>query len=522
MRTNPLQLPLDRGRTQSTPPLLRGGWEGFKANEQSGFKTHIMKFFYSIFIVFALISPASFAADLPPAVREALRHANIPLNSVGVVVREINSSTPLIQVNAKQAMNPASTMKLLTTYAALELLGPAYTWRTEAYIDGKLENGVLNGNLIIKGYGNPKINSEHLWLWLHELRNRGLREIQGDLILDHSAFAAQELDPAAFDNDPGRAYNVGPDALLLNFNAIRLRFIPENGKVTVFAEPGLAGFTLDNKLTLKNQHNCRDWDGNIHVQLAGNVIRLQGTYPTPCGEHDKPISLLSHARYFDAVFRSLWQEMGGTLRGGTRDDITPDSAMLFATHYSQPLSEIIRDINKFSNNVMARQVFLSLSLNKDAPTKNTPLLDASLPLASPASVELSEIALRNWVAKKGYDYPELVLENGAGLSRKERISPLNLSLLLQDIQLSPYSAEIEASLPIVGVDGTMKRRHDNCAVTTHAHLKTGSLEGVKSIAGFLQSRSGKQWILVFFINHPNAALGQQAQDELIEWLEQSQ
>jgi len=486
-----------------------------------------MKLICSVLLASLTLATGAHAADLPPSVREALRHANIPVRSIGVVVREINSSAPLIQINAKQAMNPASTMKLLTTYAALELLGPAYTWRTEAYVDGKLENGVLNGNLIIKGYGNPKINSEQLWLWLHELRNRGLRDIQGDLVLDHGAFAMQESDPAAFDNDPGRAYNVGPDALLLNFNAIRLRFIPEDGKVNVFTEPALAGITLDNRLTLKSQHNCSDWDGNVHVQLAGNVIRLQGTYPAPCGEHDKPISLLPHTRYFDAVFRSLWQEMGGTLRGNTRDGSTPASAMLLATQHSQPLSEIIRDINKFSNNVMARQLFLSLSLNKEAPTINTPAMNmqmgTSLPnsILAPASVELSEIAVRNWADKKGFDFSELVLENGAGLSRKERISPLNLSLLLQDIQLSPFSAEIEASLPIVGVDGTMKKRHDNCAVTTHAHMKTGSLEGVKSIAGYLQSHSGKQWIFVFIINHPNASAGQQAQDELIEWLEQS-
>jgi D-alanyl-D-alanine carboxypeptidase/D-alanyl-D-alanine-endopeptidase (penicillin-binding protein 4) len=475
----------------------------------------------------ALISPATFSADLPPSVLDALRHANIPLNSVGIEVREINASAPLIQLNANKAMNPASTMKLLTTYAALELLGPAYTWHTEAYIDGKLENGVLNGNLIIKGYGNPKINSEHLWLWLHELRNRGLREIQGDLILDHSAFALQEIDPAAFDNDPARAYNVPPDALLLNFNAIRLRFVPADGKVNVFSEPALAGVVLDNRITPKNLHNCGGWDSNIRIQLTGNVLRLDGLYPMPCGERDKPFSLVPHARYFDGVFRSVWQEVGGTLRGTTRDGITPASAMLFATHYSQQLSEIIRDINKYSNNVMARQVFLTLSLNREAPAKNipplNPLTNNALPNTPtpPASVEQSGIVLRNWIAKKGFDFPELVLENGAGLSRKERISPHNLSVLLQDIQLSPFSSEIEASLPIVGVDGTMKKRHDNCAVTTHGHLKTGSLEGVKSIAGYLQSRSGKQWILVFFINHPNAAMGQLAQDELIEWLEET-
>jgi len=322
-----------------------------------------MKFVYACLFSALTIATPTFATELPQPVLEALRRANIPAASVGVVVREMNADTPLIQVNGKRPMNPASTMKLLTTYAALELLGPAYSWKTEAWLDGKLENGVLQGNLVIKGHGDPKITIEQMWLWLHELRNRGLREISGDIVLDRSAFAAMEIDPAAFDNDPGRAYNVGPDALLLNFNAIRLRFIPTNGTVNVFVEPGLSGFTLDNRLTVREKNHCGDWDNNVHVQLHGTAIEVRGTYPSACGEHDKPISLLPHGRYFDAVFRALWQEVGGTLRGGMRDGIVPANATLLSTHYSQPLSEIIRDINKFSNNVMARQLFLSLSAN---------------------------------------------------------------------------------------------------------------------------------------------------------------
>ena len=490
----------------------------------------------SLFIITALgITACACAEDLPPPVREALRQANIPVGSVGVVVRELNSPTPLIQINGTRGMNPASTMKLLTTSAALELLGPAYTWKTEAYLDGTLANGVLNGNLVIKGYGNPKMNAEHLWLWLHELRNRGLREITGDLILDHNVFVQQDNDPADFDNDPVRAYNVTPDALLLNFNAIRFRFVPDTGGVNVFTEPTLGGISLDNRLTVGKQRNCRNWDRNIHIQLTGNNIKLTGAYPALCGERDLAVSLMSHTRFFDTVFRSLWQEMGGVLNGKVLDGTVSNSATLFATHYSQPLSEIIRDINKFSNNVMARQLLLSLSLNVPPPAtvddtdtdmdmeitsmpQNTSTLASTSP---PASIALSEIALRRWIDSKGLRVPELVLENGAGLSRKERISPLNMSLLLQSISASPYSAELEASLPIIGIDGTVKRRLDNHAVTSHAHLKTGSLEGVKSIAGYVQSHSGKQWILVFIINHSHASAGQRAQDELIEWLEKN-
>lgn len=506
-----------------------------------------MKLLYACLVIALAATANALAVELPKTVQDALRQAHIPVSHIGVVVRETNASTPIIQVNAQRAMNPASTMKLLTTYAALELLGPAYSWKTEAYLDGKLENGVLQGNLVIKGHGDPKITIEQMWLWLHDLRNHGLREIAGDVILDRSAFEEMKIDPAAFDNDPGRAYNVAPDALLLNFNAIRLRFIPGNGAVNVVSEPDLAGFTLDNHLTLNGRNHCGNWDDNVHVQLNGTSIQVRGSYPTNCGEHDKPISLLSHERYFEALFRSLWQEVGGTLHGSVREAVTPANAILFSTHASPPLSELIRDINKFSNNVMARQLFLSLGVNSappptmDIPSGDNLAAQSAAPLAdtdhslssdleeilkpqnsTPASIERSKLAVLDWLSRKELNFPELVLENGAGLSRKERISPLNMSRLLQSAQRSPLSAELEASLPIIGIDGTLKKGLNHCPLTHHAHLKTGSLDGVKAIAGYVQSHNGQQWIMVFIINHPNAAAGQAAQDALIEWIEQRQ
>lgn len=494
-----------------------------------------MKLFYKYLIIFNIFSINCLAAELPPAVNDALRQAKIPHSSVGILVQELNAATPLIELNARQAMNPASTIKLLTTFAALEMLGPAYSWRTEAYLDGKLEHGALEGDLVIKGYGNPKLNAEHLWLWLHELKNRGLREIRGNVLLDRSAYAAEASDPAAFDNDPTRAYNVPPDALLLNFNALRLHFVPQGEDVHVFSEPALAGVIIDNQLQLKHRSRCGDWDDNIRIQPvgAGNIIRLSGTYPAICGERNKAYSLIPRNTYFEAVFRQLWQELGGEFSGKVLDGSTSPSAQLYSTHHSQPLSEIIRDINKFSNNVMARQLFLSLSLTQDTPAANIPNgwkkfgLPASAVagetiLPAPASIARSEAALRAWLTQvKGLDIPELVLENGAGLSRKERISPYSLALILKEILLSPFSAEVEASLPIAGIDGTMRKRHDNCGLTAHAHLKTGSLEGVKSLAGYVQSRSGKQWLVVFIVNHAHAAHSQPAQDELLEWLEQN-
>lgn len=463
-----------------------------------------MKPVHALFFSLLLAAGAQ-AAPLPPQVLEELKKAHIPLAAAGVVVREVNARAPLIAVNAKAPMNPASTMKLLTTYAGLELLGPAYTWKTEAWLDGKLEQGVLQGDLVLKGYGDPKFTIEQFWLWLRELRARGLREIHGDLVLDRSFFDLPAHDPAAFDNDPVRAYNVGPDALLLNFNTLRLRYLPDGSVLKVISEPELAGVTLDNRLAPHPaKGGCDNWDDAISVQPDGDSVILQGGYPSECGEREQNLSVMPHTRYVAAVFRALWQEMGGTLQGSAREGTAGADAQLFSTHQSAPLSEVIRDINKFSNNVMARQLYLTLGAADGT--------NASLP----RSIQ----TMQDWLKRKALDFPGLVLENGAGLSRAERISPQHLAQLLQSAATGPLSAELVASLPILGVDGSAKKRLRGSPTASHAHLKTGTLEGVKTIAGYVRSRAGREWIVVFFINHPNAKSGQAAQDALIEWVQQ--
>ena len=240
-----------------------------------------MKFIFSFLLVFYFAANVQ-AIPLPLEVSTALKQAHIPQSSVGIEVREINSRVPLLSVNAQRAMNPASTMKLLTTYAGLELLGPSYSWKTEAYLDGKLDKGVLQGNLILKGYGDPRFNIEQFWLWLSELRARGLREIQGDLVLDRSFFNVVEHNPSEFDNDPLRAYNVGPDALLLNFNTLRLRYLPDGNRLRVISEPPLEGVQLENQLAPLEAPNCENWDDTILIKARGDSVVLQGGYPSEC------------------------------------------------------------------------------------------------------------------------------------------------------------------------------------------------------------------------------------------------
>ncbi len=461
-----------------------------------------MKQILAALLLLLALGNAATAASLPKPVSEALKRAGIPLSDTSIVVQQTQARQPLISHNAKQAVNPASTMKLLTTLVGLETLGPAYRWKTEAYLDGKLENGVLHGNLVFKGYGDPKLTVEQFWIWLHELRQRGLREIRGDVVLDRSFFEPVNHDPAAFDNDPVRAYNVGADALLLNFNALRLRLIPNGSAASALLEPDLSGYTLDNRVVTSATLPCHG-DDAFKARLEGTRIVLEGAIPANCGEVEDYISLLPHDDYFLAVFSALWKELGGTLQGKLRQGNTPANQPPFATRYSPPLAEVIRDINKFSNNTMARQLFLTLGAVEGVP----------------GNIAGGAAAIQRWLDKQQLQFPELVLENGAGLSRTERISAQHLADILQRAARSPFAAELEASLPILGMDGTVKKRLNGNGIAGHAHLKTGTLEGVKSIAGYVHARSGKQWIMVFIINHPNAKYGQAAQDALIEWLE---
>ena len=204
---------------------------------------------------FLLASPA-FSYNLPVAVHQALRQAGVPESAVGVYYHEIGSAQPLLQHNSGTVMNPASVMKLVTTYAGLELLGPAYTWKTELYVDGLRDGDTLNGDFIIKGYGDPKLNLENFWLLTRRLRQTGLREITGGLILDTSHFQLLDGNPAEFDGKPHRAYNVLPEALLVNYRTVSLRLIPkpESGNVRVVVDPLPASLDLKNGLALPIEH----------------------------------------------------------------------------------------------------------------------------------------------------------------------------------------------------------------------------------------------------------------------------
>lgn len=446
---------------------------------------------------------AAAPADLPAALADALKVAGIPRQHVALVVQGVDAREPLLSVNAGQPMNPASVMKLLPTFAALDRYGPAHTWTTEALTDpGPAGEGAASiANLYLRGSGDPRLGLEQFWQFLSRLRARGIAEIAGDVVLDRSAFALPPHDPGEFDNEPLRPYNAGADALLVNLKSIQLTLHADATArtVKVFSETPSAGLRVDNRLTLAGD-TCGDWRERLRATVVDGAIELRGSFAAACGDKTLHLSPWTADEQVGRLFRALWTELGGSLRGQVRSGLTPPDARLLATHESPPLAEIVRETNKYSNNVMARQIYLSLADER------------------PATPAGARRALDEWLAARKLAMPELVVENGSGLSRRERIAAGSLARLLIAAWHSPVMPEFVASLPVAGNDGTLKRRLANGPVSGRAHLKTGYLEGVRAIAGYLFDREGRRWVVVFLINDPQSRLGKPAIDALLQWL----
>jgi serine-type D-Ala-D-Ala carboxypeptidase/endopeptidase (penicillin-binding protein 4) len=440
------------------------------------------------------------AQALPPEVEAALIRAKLPRDALSVVVVDANGSAPpRLSHRADVPVSPASIAKLATTFAALELLGPAYTWSTPVYLDGAVRDGTLYGNLYIKGQGDPKLVAERLWLLLRRVQGLGVRAIAGDIVLDRGAFAIALSDPGAFDGEPLRPYNAAPDALLLNFKSLVMTFTPLDGQARIDVEPPLAGVQMPAAVPLA-PGECRDWRAGLQADFSDPArIRFGGAYPAACAQRSWPVAYADAGSYAARAIAGLWQQMGGTVAGQVRDGSVPAGLAPAFEWQSPPLAEVVRDINKYSNNVMAQQLFLTLSLQQTGV----------------GTLEGSRALMRQWWRQRFGDEPPS-FGNGSGLSRDERITAQQLARLLQAAWASPWMSELMSSLPVAGIDGTLRHARGAGSIGL-AHLKTGSLRDVVGVAGYVLAADGRRYVLVAIANHPQARAARPAIDALIAW-----
>lgn len=463
---------------------------------------------FALLLIAALFSSTQpQAASLPPAVQQAMQNAQIPASAVSIYVRDANTDEVVLELAPDLPRSPASTIKVLTTFAALDMLGPGFTWKTRAYIDGPLSNGVLRGDLILVGGGDPYMTSERWWSFVHELRDRGLAKINGDVIIDDSYFAAEPVSRADFDAQPFRSYNVLPAALLVNFQTSRFTLIAtdQRSRPLITVNPLPANLSIDNKVRLVPGKCRRDIYFEAPDEDDPTKLLISGTLGASCGSFSIARAIMTAQDYAYGTFRTLWTQSGGVIDGVGRLGVVPDTARLLHEHESLPLPDIIRLINKYSNNVMARHLLLTLGAAK---------------FGAPATTEGGRQAIVGWLASRGIRIPGLVIENGSGLSRKERVTARGLGEMLDVAWHSPLMPEFAASLPLSATDGTLRRRFDAPGMQARIRLKTGRIDDVSALAGFVNAASGKTYIVVIMINHPGAhrGSGEIVQSELVNWV----
>ncbi len=459
-------------------------------------------------IVFALtLAPLHASAQaLPNEVDAALARAKVPRDAVTMLVVDAEGvGRPRLAWRAQAQVNPASIMKLVTTYAALDLLGPAFTWTTPVYVDGPVRNGVLEGNLYIKGQGDPKLVLERLWLLLRRVQGLGIQAISGDIVLDRSAFEVADTDPSAFDGEGQRPYNAAPDALLINFKSVVMTFVPNRTTQTaqVNFEPPLAGVAMQATVPL-SASECGDWRAALAADFADpSRIGFTGSYPAACGEKVWPTAYADPRSFAARAVGGLWVEMGGRIKGVVREGRVPAELKPAFEVASPPLADVIRDINKYSNNVMAQQLFLTLGLQQKKR----------------GNLEASRATVRQWWNDRiGTGEGQPLLDNGSGLSRDERITAAELAKMLQVAWRSPVMPELLSSLPATGVDGTLRKRALRSGGA--AHLKTGTLRDAAGVAGFVHAASGRRYVVIAIANHANAVAARPAFDALVDWASQ--
>jgi D-alanyl-D-alanine carboxypeptidase/D-alanyl-D-alanine-endopeptidase (penicillin-binding protein 4) len=457
----------------------------------------------------ALLAAPAVADDLPPATRSVLTRENVPESSVSIVVRDVESGNSLLQLNGGMSRPPASTMKLLPTWAALDLLGPAYAWKTRAYADAPVVKGVLKGNLYLQGGGDPLLTIERWWRFVNDLRQSGLRVIEGDVVVDQSRFTAPNERPEDFDGKFWRTYNVLPDAMLVNWQSsdFTIRPADDGRSIDISVQPYPEGLVVENRVSLVTGR-CVGRNRQVSYQIEParpDRVVATGRLAASCGPQTQRLAIMDPAQYAWGTFVTLWRQLGGQFRGGMLRAPTPPAARLLLTHESEPLSEIVRVTNKYSSNMMARSLVLAIAAEMNG---------------TPATAAAGEQTIVGWLKTRGLEFPELVIGNGSGLSREARISADSMAKLLIGARQSRFAPEFLTSLSLGGLDGTLEKRFQNLEDPSRVRMKTGTLRDVSSIAGYVTGKSGKSYAVVVFVNHPGAqnGLGETIQATVIDWL----
>ncbi|HSM22358.1 MAG TPA: D-alanyl-D-alanine carboxypeptidase/D-alanyl-D-alanine-endopeptidase, partial [Rubrivivax sp.] len=400
----------------------------------------------------AAVAPGAAAREhLPPEVQQALQQAGVPADALAAMALPLQRWAWPWRWRAGVPMQPGSTMKVVTTVVALDRLGPNHRGHTELRSAAPVQAGVLRGDLVLKGGADPELGVPQFWALLVDLRQAGVHTIEGRLVVDRSLFrpARPDLGLPPFDEAPEFPYNVIPDALHLAGGLLPLELRAEIGGVHASTVPPLDGIELTSRMALTDTP-CSDWSNGwqparVDHEAGRTRIELQGGFPKGCTRR-AALQLIDRQALTESLFRTLWRGLGGTWEGAAVEAEAPAGTRLLARRESRPWGELLRPMNKASDNPLSRLLYLSLGLAGMAGE----------PQATTA--ELAGREVRRWFAEHGIPVAGLVLDNGSGLSRSERITPAQMAAVLKAAWHGRQAPELLMSLPVAGVDGALRRR----------------------------------------------------------------
>lgn len=438
----------------------------------------LMKRFYLPFLLSYLlfISHVGFSQDFNELIpKEAKSNGKL-----GVLVTSLTTDRKILEHNSDRLFVPASNMKVITSVAALSLLGGDYKFKTEFYSGGGISDGVLYGGLYIKGYGDPTITTEHLNFIAYELKKRGVKEIKGGITVDDSYFDTVRYAKGWKKEWRGDFYSPPIGALTLNHNIFEIKVYPsKSGRIpAVELEPKGTNINIINKAITSTRR------GGLTAKWLeeGKTIMLQGRISPRSSFYSFKIPISSPDLYVGSALRGVLVDAGIKVNGFLVRGVVPHWAKVFYTHFSDPLHSIITEYNKNSVNIIGENILKTLGAEFKA------LPGTWKKGAQVVSEFLHKIGIKD----------EFRIVDGSGLSLLNQITPHAITEVLKYAYKNQLIGfQFLASLPIAGVDGTLKGRFKKSEVEGRVIAKTGYLNNVRALSGYVFAKSGD--VLVFSI-----------------------
>lgn len=461
-------------------------------------------------LALSLLLGACASLQAPPEpVREAMHQAGLPAEALAVVAFPLEAPQRGLRLRPDVAMQPGSAMKVVTAVVALDRLGPNSRGRTELLAEQPARDGRLAVPLVLRGGADADLDWPTLAWMLRELRERhGVRELAGGIVVDRSLFqpARPELGQPPFDEQPEFPYNVIPDALHLGGSLLSYQLRSGAQDLALASFPRLPLPALDLTQLRFVDAACAQWEEGWlpPVWVAdGPRLQLRGSFPRDC-ERTQALNVLDRQWLTEQALRAFWAELGGTLDGPVVEGVAPAGARVLVRHQDRPLAELLRPVMKSSDNALARLIYLRLGAAAARPGE--------------ATAAAADRAVREWFQAQGIADAGLVMDNGSGLSRSERISAAQLARVLQQAQAGSHGPELLATLPVAGVDGTLTRRMKGSPAEGRARLKTGTLRNVTALAGYVPDARGRLWVVAALLNDERAPAHRAVLDRLIAWI----